>query len=62
MRFFKRDFCNLVWGGGVGKGGWKGGLEKGWEGVGEGVGEGLGEGWGGLGFLYFKDPVEKKNN
>ena len=41
----------------------KGGLERGWGGVGEGLGRGLGrglgEGWGGLGFLYFKNPVWK---
>ena len=39
----------------------KGGLERGWGGVGEGLGDGLGRGLGralgGLGFLYFKNPV-----
>ena len=41
--------------------GWEGGW--GWRGVGEGlgkgwgVGAGLGKGWGGLGYLYFKNPV-----
>ena len=49
---FKRGFCNLA-SGCVGKEG----LETGWGRVGEGVGAGLGKGWGGLGLLYFKNPV-----
>ena len=39
MGFFKRNFCNLAWGGGL-KGGWEG-LGRDWGRVGEGVGEGL---------------------
>ena len=54
MGFCKRFFCNLALGGG-----WKGGLERSWGRVGEGLGKGwgLGRGWGGVGFLYFKNPV-----
>ena len=70
MGCFKRFFCNLVWGGWVGKEGWRGvgeGLGRGWErvgvGFGVGVGEGLGRAWGrageGLAFYTSKNPVLK---
>ena len=38
MGFFKKGFCDLAWGGGVGKGGWKGGMGKGCGGIGLGEG------------------------
>ena len=48
MGFFKRGFCSLASGEGE---------KEACVGVGKGVGEGLRKGWGGLGFLYFENPV-----